>query len=169
MDWIGAYLRRQRAAFYALFAAGERKAQAPAETDRALPPSGSAASAAASAGHFSRLTGAAAATEAAQTRPGSGGRPTLRSGFPPETAAYSRLSQTGGNKDVSEEGRSLQRDLARHSAARRQAFSRAEDAGSEENQSASPAALREPELRAREISLTVERDARRYDGGFPAF
>ena len=168
MDWIGSCLRRQRAAFYALFAAGERKAQAPAETDRALPPSGSAVSEAASAGHFSRLTGAAAAPEA-QTRPGSGGRPTLSPGFPPETAADSRLSETGGSNGVLEEGRSLQRDLARHSAARRQAFSRAENAGSEENQSASPAALREPELRAREISLTVERDARRYDGGFPAF
>ena len=93
-----------------------------------------------------------------------------RSGQTPQASAPPQASDPAPAQPEETEKtaalRALQSSLSRRSALRRQRF--APPAGEEKPEitPVSPAVFREPLLRARELSRTVERDARRYDGGF---
>ena len=157
-DWIAENLRRQRKAWHALLAAFTPKKPAPARTDDRAQP------------------GKARLASAVSTAPAKAGEPRAEQKFAagqarilPDAAAQKRLSGEDSAENALPEGNELRAALTRRSALRRQRFSQAAEAARAELPENSPAVFREPQVRAQELSRTVERDARRYDGGFSPF
>lgn len=153
MDWIADVLRRQQAAWNALLSAAspaERKTSESPRDDPAFHPGEGAASRTPTL----RLTEAVADARAFQGR--------------------AALSRADGRREAAEtvepmepEIRALMRRDGGSSPVYAFPAGTAEEDGEEMLFSA--ASFREPQRQALELSKTVERDARRYDGGFSPF
>lgn len=170
MDWITENLLRQREVWHALLtaSAGKRNRQAaPEGAEKKSDSPAPAASAAGAEGPRRAVPPAQTPRRAASAAESTGNAAgaNARSG----RALPAQVSKTGGHPATSD-GETFRAELQRRSEIRRQSISGAVAAESrEETARSSPSIFRKPLLRARELSQTVERDARRYDGGFSQF
>lgn len=168
MDYIAEKLRRQREVWYALLDAAAPKKTGEKPKRRPPSPLPSPAAEAAKPGGARPF----APPERTETRRGARLRPEVsRLEAEADTAEIpDGAAAAAASAAAAAERRALRTSLSRRSALRRQRFAplAGEEAG-QETVSVSPAVFREPLLRAREISRTVERDARRYDGAFSPF
>ena len=177
MDWITENLLRQRKAWHALLTAFAGKRNKKAAPERAGKDSAGSAP-----------TASADGTETLRhvVRAAQAPRRAAPAGKPPKSAAGretrlgralpTRASRPDG-RPAEPAGETLRAELARRSELRRRSISGAGTAKSAvpavefgtETAESFPSVFRKPLLRARELSRTGERDARRYDGGFAPF